>query len=79
MGVGLLGVVMDSWVSGASVYLLFNCLMSLQSFVVFVLKLMLSRCCFQCAVCSCRISSDISWFSVCIRSMISGVGNWHLR
>ena len=70
---------MASCVSGVSVYVLFRVRMSLQSLEGFVLyEIVLSRC-FHVDCCSCRISSCISLFSVCMRLMISGVGGWCLR
>ena len=40
---------------------------------------MVPRRCFHVVCCSCRISSCISLFNVCIRLMISGVGRCCLR
>ena len=53
--------------------------MSLQSLEGLVLNVRDSSICFHFVCCSCRISSDISLFSVCKRLMISGVGNCRLR
>ena len=53
--------------------------MCLQSLEGFVLNVSESSTCFHFVCCSCRISSDISLFSVCMRLMISGVGNCRLR
>ena len=71
----LLRVVIASCVSGASVYLLLRLRMCPQSLEGFVLNVSESSSCFHFVCCSCWISSDISLFSVCIRLMISGVGN----
>ena len=53
--------------------------MSLQSLEGFVLNVMDSRSCFHLVCCSCKMSSDISLFSVCNLSATSCEGDWRLR
>ena len=78
-GTELVRVVTASCVVGVSECLLFRLRMSLQSLEGFVLKDISASMVFHLVSCSCRISSVISWFSVCIWFMISGVGNCRLR
>ena len=53
--------------------------MSLQILEGLVLNVMDSRSCFHLACYSCKISLDISLFSVCILLATSCEESWHLR
>ena len=53
--------------------------MSLQSLEGFVLNVMDSRSCFHLVCCSCKMSSDISLFSVCSLLATSCEEIWRLR
>ena len=77
-GIVLLLVVMASCESGASLLVLLRLCMSLQNLEGFVLNMMDSRSCFNLVCCSCRMSSNISLFSVCIL-LTSCEGSWCLR
>ena len=74
-----LGVVTDSWVSGASVYLLLSCFISFQSLDGLVLNDILERRDFHCVFCCCLMSSVISWLRFCMRVIFSGVVGRCLR
>ena len=53
--------------------------MSLQNLEEFELNVMDSRSCFHLVCCSCKMSSDISLFSVCNLLATSCEGRWRLR
>ena len=72
-------VVIASCVSSVSVYVLLRFRMSLQTLEEIVLYEMVLRGCLHVVCCSCRISSCISSFRVCMQLMISGGGRWCLR
>ena len=70
---------MASCVSGAFVYLLLRLCLSFQSLQGIVLDVTDSSSSFHLMYCSCKISSDISFFSVCILLATSCEGDRGLR
>ena len=75
----MLFVAMASCVSGALLWVLLRLCLSLQSLEGFVLTVMDSTICFHLVCCSCKMSSDICLFSVCILLTTSCEGSWRLR